>query len=162
MAVISSGDFSPGNIRIEVKHASVHLTGLDPLGAVKSGVIRLFGIIRQGIRTRMQRPMGPLAHSTSLITKSNFFLLSADGKIDKRTGYLFTPDTSNFTSSIRKLWFLNITPELGLALLNKPSANPVSSKSTYERVGFIELTKREKAARVDKLKNSPRRLIYII
>jgi hypothetical protein len=91
----------------------VEPAGLDPLGAVKSGGLTLIAIIRQGIWTWRESQEGQ--------GRRKFFLLNADGKVDEKTTYFYFSDTSNFPNNIPKLWFLNITSRVGLALLPKSS-----------------------------------------
>lgn len=136
------GKGSSSKFVVEVQHVSVDPIGLDPLGGVKSGSLKLVGVIRKGIRSWSQplnEPSDPRPRSGDKIHESTFLLLHTDGNIDRKTVYSFIPDTTDFPDSIRELWFLNITSRVGLALLPKLSSGLPWSADTYERVGLIEI-----------------------
>ena len=151
----------PSNeFEVELLHASVDTLGLDPLGAVKSGFLKLAGIIRPGMRIRGDRASFDESHDGS--DRDAFVLLDADGNIECKTDYSFRPDTTDFPDSVQVFWFLNVTSQLGLALLPIPSSKFPWSEVTYERVGFIEVYQDWRSKEVVSLDKSLRRRVVNI
>ena len=125
------------SIEADIIHVSVESKGLDPIGEVTGGILVICGALRRGLLSK-QRERSLYSQDQS-VTLYDFSLLCLNGDVIHDTIYTFVPDTSDFSASTTTLWFLFITPQVGLALLPVSFSHPQKSTNTFERVGLIRM-----------------------
>lgn len=124
-------------VEADIIHVSTKLKGLDPMGEVLGGILVIRGVLRRG---SLQK--GPSCHNGRLTNRLRFNLLCPNKDAASDSSYTFDPDTSDFSVPNTTLWFFNITPQVGLGLIQLSPSHPQYSMYTFERVGLIEMKDR--------------------
>ncbi|KAH7314199.1 heterokaryon incompatibility protein-domain-containing protein [Rhexocercosporidium sp. MPI-PUGE-AT-0058] len=122
-------------IEADIVYVSTKPKGADSMGAVSGGVLVVCGVLRPGLLHTKQKWIEGRS-----ITKYDFKLLCSNEYAADDTIYTFVPDTSDYSDIHTTLWFFNITSQLGLALIPVSSSHPQHSKTTFERVGLIQIS----------------------
>ena len=123
-------------VEADIIHVSTKPKELDPMGAVLEGHLVVCGVVRCGSLSTLQERSS--YNRNGSIDKYYFHLSTSARDAAKDYIYSFIPDTSDFSVPNGPLWFLNITPQIGLALIPVSSHLP-GGTSTFERVGLIEI-----------------------
>ena len=97
--------------------------GRDPLGAVKSGMLKVRGLL------------GPCFRTTCDAFEIAFSLRVEDETSGRRREFRFHPDIEEFRYTIDKVCILHISKRISLAVLPK---SPLLSRDIYTRVELLE------------------------